>query len=86
MDEINERHVLRVLKDVSDSPDCCQFFIITPKLLHNIDFPERCKVITIHSLPHDTASFPHNLNDTDQSCKEFLQLCEDESDEDDENV
>ena len=71
MDEVNERHVLRVLKDVSDSPDCCQFFIITPKLLHNIDFPEKCAVITIHSLPLDTAPFPNLLNDTDKSFKNY---------------
>ena len=50
MDQQNERNVLNVLGSVvSSEADCCQFFIITPKLLMNIDYPENSKVIIVHN-------------------------------------
>jgi len=61
MDQQNERNVIDVLSNVSNSPNCCQFFIITPKLLPNIDFPDNSRIHIVHSIPNP---FPFQLNDT----------------------
>ena len=79
MDEINERNVLQVLEEVSKSPNCCQFFIITPKLLHNIKYPINCRVHTIHSIP-TAMTFPFKLNDT-YKCFDDWKKAQEESDE-----
>jgi len=77
MDQQNERNVIDVLSNVSNSPNCCQFFIITPKLLPNIDFPENSRVHVIHSIP---TSFPFKLNDTAR-CLEDAHCVEDADEE-----
>jgi chromosome segregation ATPase len=64
MDQQNERNVIDVLSNVSNSPNCCQFFIITPKLLPNIDFPDNSRIHVVHSIPNP---FPFTLNDTAHS-------------------
>ena len=71
MDQQNERNVLNVLGSVvSSEVDCCQFFIITPKLLMNIDYPENSKVIIVHNTSSAMPESGHQ--------EEFIELLEDE--------
>ena len=71
MDQQNERNVLSVLGSVvSSEADCCQFFIITPKLLMNIDYPENSKVIIVHNTSKPIPESGHQ--------EDFIEALEDE--------
>ena len=62
MDQENERNVLDVLGQVvSSEEDCCQFFVITPKLLMGINYPYNSKVIILHNTQNP---FPKKMLDT----------------------
>ena len=69
MDQQNERNVLDVLGQVvSSEDDCCQFFVITPKLLMGIDYPDNSKVIIVHNTENP---FPKKMSQT-QECIEII--------------
>lgn len=77
MDQQNERNVLDVLGQVvSSEEDCCQFFVITPKLLMGINYPDNSKVIIVHN---SSSPYPKMMSDTD-ACIEAM--CDDYDDED----
>ena len=62
MDQQNERNVLDVLGQVvSSEEDCCQFFVITPKLLMDINYPDNSKVIIVHN---SSTPYPKMMSDT----------------------
>ena len=67
MDQQNERNVLNVLGQVvSSEEDCCQFFVITPKLLMGINYPDNSKVIIVHN---SSTPYPKMMSDTDECIK-----------------
>ena len=84
MDQQNERNVLDVLGQVvSSEEDCCQFFVITPKLLMGINYPDNSKVIIVHNTQNP---FPKKMSDT-EGCIEVIKslAAADSEEESDEN-
>ena len=64
MDQYNERNVLKVVKELTDNSvddELCQYFIISPKLLWNLDYPRKANVILIYNI---FPIAPWRLNDT----------------------
>lgn len=51
MDPANERMVFQIMVDVMSSSNVPQYFMITPKLLPNLEFQENCTVLCVFNGP-----------------------------------
>ena len=64
MDQYNERNVLKVVKELTDNSvddELCQYFIISPKLLWNLEYPRKSSVILIYNI---FPMAPRRINNT----------------------
>ena len=51
MDQRSERNVHNQLVGVTCAPDAGQYFLITPKLLTNLDYNKRMKILIVNNGP-----------------------------------
>lgn len=51
MDASNERRVFELVAEATSKPDTAQYFLITPKLVPNLNYPERLLVHIVHNGP-----------------------------------
>ncbi|GJQ79993.1 hypothetical protein Trydic_g14699, partial [Trypoxylus dichotomus] len=51
MDEINERRIFELLFDFTSRPNTSQYFLITPKLIANLNYVPTMKIHFIHNGP-----------------------------------
>lgn len=51
MDPVNERMIFSVIAESACKPGLPQYFLITPKLLHNLNFTEQMTVLCVFNGP-----------------------------------
>jgi chromosome segregation ATPase len=60
MDADNERRIFNLITQVTEERGNTQYFLLTPKLLPNLNFPEQCKIFFpfngVGSMPHERYS------------------------------
>ncbi|KOC65567.1 Structural maintenance of chromosomes protein 5 [Habropoda laboriosa] len=80
MDAINERRVFNLLVKMTERSDSSQYFLLTPKLLPDLQYSE---TVTVHCVFNGPFMINHTEFDTEEYCKTVLKTLEKESDEDD---
>ena len=71
MDPVNERKVFDIIVQNSCAKQYAQYFLLTPKLLPDLAFDAKTKVICVYNGPHN---LPHHRNKLSESLEIRRQL------------
>ncbi|CAK9812836.1 Structural maintenance of chromosomes protein 5 [Anthophora plagiata] len=79
MDAINERRVFNLLVKMTGRPNSSQYFLLTPKLLPNLQYSE---TVTVHCVFNGPFMINHTEFDTEEYCRTVLKTLEKEDEDD----
>ena len=80
MDAVNERRVFNLLVQMTGRPNSSQYFLLTPKLLPDLQYSE---TVTVHCVFNGPLMIPHTEFDTKEYCKHVVRVMEKEVVDDD---
>ncbi|XP_017884045.1 structural maintenance of chromosomes protein 5 [Ceratina calcarata] len=69
MDATNERRVFNLLVKMTGRPNSPQYFLLTPKLLPNLEYAE---TVTVHCVYNGPFMIAHEAFDTEQYCRRLI--------------
>ncbi|CAK9827391.1 Structural maintenance of chromosomes protein 5 [Anthophora retusa] len=79
MDAVNERRVFNLLVKMTGRPNSSQYFLLTPKLLPNLQYSE---TVTVHCVFNGQFMINHTEFDTEEYCRTVLKTLEKENEDD----
>ncbi|XP_076229234.1 structural maintenance of chromosomes 5 isoform X2 [Nomia melanderi] len=80
MDPMNERRVFNLLVKMTGRPNSSQYFLLTPKLLPDLEYSE---TVTVHCVFNGPFMINHVDFDTEEYCKHIVRVMEKETTDDD---
>ena len=75
MDAVNERRVFNLLVQMTGRPNSSQYFLLTPKLLPDLQYSE---TVTVHCVFNGPLMISHTEFDTKEYCKHVVRVMEKE--------
>nr|XP_003704386.1 PREDICTED: structural maintenance of chromosomes protein 5 [Megachile rotundata] len=76
MDAVNERRVFNLLVQMTGRPNSSQYFLLTPKLLPNLQYSE---TVRVHCVFNGPFMINHTQFDTEEYCKHVVAMLEKEN-------
>ncbi|CAL7950406.1 unnamed protein product [Xylocopa violacea] len=80
MDAANERRVFNLLVKMTGRPNSSQYFLLTPKLLPDLQYSD---TVTVHCVFNGPFMISHTEFDTEEYCKKLVNMMEKEIEVDD---
>ena len=72
MDPVNERKVFDIIVQNSCAKQFAQYFLLTPKLLPDLSFDEKTRIICVFNGPHNLTHSKYNLREFVEQRKRLM--------------